>query len=98
MERRRAGKAGKRARRVVGVCGRVCGKAGKGAEAAGEGEGCGRGAGEHIAWGIGRKGRKGGAGAGRHGPECGQGARVTAAFGQAGEVDTGGHLRTYVRV
>ena len=37
-------------------------------------------------------------GAGRHGPECGQGARVTAAFGQAGEVDTGGHLRTYVRV
>ena len=49
MERRRAGKAGKRARRVVGVCGRVCGKAGKGADAAGEGEGCGRGAGEHIA-------------------------------------------------
>lgn len=49
MERRRAGKAGKRARRVVGVCGRVCGKAEKGAEAAGEGEGCGRGAGEHIA-------------------------------------------------
>ena len=38
-----------RARRVVGVCGRGCGKAGKGAEAAGEGEGCGRGAGEHIA-------------------------------------------------
>lgn len=49
MERRRAGKAGKRARRVVGVCGRGCGKAGKGAEDAGEGEGCGRGAGEHIA-------------------------------------------------
>ena len=36
MERRRAGKAGKRARRVVGVCGRGCGKAGKGAEDAGE--------------------------------------------------------------
>ena len=48
MERRRAGKAGEGVR-VVGVCGRVCGKAGKGAEAAGEGEGCGRGAGEHIA-------------------------------------------------
>lgn len=36
------------------------------------------------------------AGAGRHGP--GMRARVAAAFGQAGEVDTGGHLRTYVRV
>ena len=48
--------------------------------------------------GTGERVREGGAGAGRHGPECGQGARVTAAFGQAGEVDTGGHLRTYVRV
>ena len=48
--------------------------------------------------GTGERVREGGAGAGGHGPECGQGARVTAAFGQAGEVDTGGHLRTYVRV
>ena len=72
-------------------------------EGAGGGRGCGEpgmrercGKGEGT--GTGERVREGGAGAGRHGPECGQGARVTAAFDQTGEVDTGGHLRTYVRV
>ena len=55
-------------------------------------ERCGKGEGT----GTGERVREGGAGAGRRGPRMR--ARVTAAFSQAGEVDTGGHLRTCVRV